>query len=79
MFTATWPKEVQAIARDFLKEEPIQVNIGSIDLSANRNIRQVVEIVAEYDKRKRLVDLLPTMIKEGKILVRISRAGCQRS
>jgi len=69
MFTATWPKEVQAIARDFLKEEPIQVNIGSADLSANRNIRQVVEILAEYDKRKRLVDLLPSMMKEGKILI----------
>lgn len=73
MFTATWPKEVQSIARDFLKEEPIQVNIGSIDLTANRNITQVVEVMTEYDKRKRLLNLLPDLGKHGKVLVRAAR------
>merc|ERR1711871_1160887 len=30
MFSATWPKEVQALARDFL-QTPLQINIGDSD------------------------------------------------
>jgi len=44
MWSATWPKEVQALAEDFLHEY-IQINIGSLSLAANHNIRQVVEVV----------------------------------
>ncbi|KAI9325289.1 putative ATP-dependent RNA helicase DDX5-like protein [Zopfochytrium polystomum] len=36
MWSATWPKEVQGLARDFLRDF-IQVNIGSLDLSASHN------------------------------------------
>jgi hypothetical protein len=43
LWSATWPKEVQAIARDFLKE-PYQVIIGSPDLKANHSITQIVEV-----------------------------------
>ena len=44
MWSATWPKEVQQLARDFLSRDVLQVNIGSLDLSANHSIRQVVEV-----------------------------------
>ena len=37
LWSATWPKEVAALARDFLRD-PIQVTIGSLDLSANKNV-----------------------------------------
>lgn len=40
MWSATWPKEVQALAEDFL-DNYVQVNIGSLELAANHNIRQV--------------------------------------
>ena len=41
MFTATWPREVQKLAREFLKD-PIQVNIGATDtLNVNVDITQV--------------------------------------
>ena len=40
MWSATWPKEVQALARDFLKD-PIQVNIGSLDLKVSEHVQQV--------------------------------------
>ncbi len=41
LWSATWPKEVQGIARDFLKD-PYQVTIGSRDLKANHRIAQVL-------------------------------------
>jgi superfamily II DNA/RNA helicase len=43
LWSATWPKEVQSIARDFLKD-PYQVIIGSPDLKANHNILQIVKV-----------------------------------
>ena len=44
MWSATWPKEVQQLARDFLHNNYIHINIGSTDLSANHNILQVITI-----------------------------------
>ncbi|VDM01164.1 unnamed protein product [Schistocephalus solidus] len=57
MWSATWPKEVQALARSFLKDY-IQVNIGSTSLHANPNITQVVDVIDEYDKENRLCELI---------------------
>lgn len=63
MFTATWPRQVQTIARDFLTAgDCIQINIGSLDLSANKNIRQVVEMVSEVEKPDRLLALLGSLL-----------------
>mmetsp|Transcript_23788 Transcript_23788/g.68411 ORF Transcript_23788/g.68411 Transcript_23788/m.68411 type:complete len:386 (-) Transcript_23788:161-1318(-) len=45
MWSATWPKEVQALARDLCKEEPVHINIGSLELRACHNINQYVEIL----------------------------------
>ena len=41
MWSATWPKEVKQLAHDFLNKDYIQINIGSLDLSANHKILQV--------------------------------------
>ncbi|XP_017463032.1 PREDICTED: ATP-dependent RNA helicase p62-like [Rhagoletis zephyria] len=57
MWSATWPKEVQALAGDFLKDY-ISINIGSMNLSANHNIRQIVEICQESEKPQRVIKLL---------------------
>lgn len=54
MWSATWPKEVQRLAYDYLKDF-IQVNIGAEGLSANHNITQIVEVISESEKRDRLV------------------------
>merc|ERR1719463_949829 len=35
MWSATWPKEIQRLARDFCKEDPIKITIGSVDSTAN--------------------------------------------
>ena len=37
------------LAEDFLQEY-IQVNIGSLDLCANHNILQLIEMCEEYEK-----------------------------
>ncbi|XP_018399400.1 PREDICTED: ATP-dependent RNA helicase DBP2-like [Cyphomyrmex costatus] len=57
MWSATWPKEVQALAEDFLSDY-IQINIGSLTLAANHNIRQIVEICQEHEKEMKLSQLL---------------------
>jgi ATP-dependent RNA helicase DDX5/DBP2 len=71
MWSATWPKEVQRLARDYLQDY-IQVNIGSLELSASHNIKQIVEVVSEYEKKDRLLKHLEKALdedKKSKILV----------
>ena len=40
------------------------MNIGSLDLCANHNITQIIQICEEYDKEHRLVKLLETIMGE---------------
>ena len=47
MWSATWPKEVRKLAEDFLQEY-VHINIGSLSLSANHNIMQIVDICDEH-------------------------------
>ncbi|TID14154.1 hypothetical protein CANINC_004800 [Pichia inconspicua] len=70
MFTATWPKEVRELANGFMRN-PIKVNVGNRDeLTANKRITQIVEIVDPYDKEKKLLQLLQKYQKnDDKILV----------
>ncbi|KAJ1795440.1 ATP-dependent RNA helicase dbp2, partial [Coemansia sp. RSA 2399] len=63
MWSATWPKPVQQLARDFLNEY-IQVNIGSLDLTASHHIKQIVEVIPEDDKRKRLSSHLEIIMNQ---------------
>lgn len=57
MWSATWPKEVKQLAEEFLNDY-VQVNIGSMNLSANENILQIVDVCEERDKDAKLVKLL---------------------
>ena len=70
MWSATWPKEVRQLAADYLKDF-IQVNIGSMDLSANHRITQIVEVVSEMEKRDRMIKHLEKIMenKENKVLI----------
>ncbi|KAI5928689.1 p68 RNA helicase [Camillea tinctor] len=70
MWSATWPKEVRALASEF-QTDFIQVNIGSMDLSANHRITQVVEVVSEGEKRDRMIKHLEKIMdnKENKALI----------
>ncbi|KAH0584943.1 ATP-dependent RNA helicase dbp2 [Termitomyces sp. 'cryptogamus'] len=69
MFSATWPKDVQKLANDFLTDT-IQVNIGSMDLQANHNIQQIVEICSDFEKRAKLIKHLDQISAENaKVLI----------
>jgi superfamily II DNA/RNA helicase len=63
MYSATWPKEVQALAEDYL-EEYCLINIGSMDLAANHNIHQLVEICDEHEKEQRLLKLIRELTRD---------------
>ena len=52
MWSATWPKEVRILAEEFLTEY-IQVNIGALQLSANHNILQIVDVCMEFEKENK--------------------------
>lgn len=70
MWSATWPKEVRQLASDYLNDY-IQVNIGSMDLSANHRIVQKVEIVSEFEKRDRMTKHLEEIMNDrsNKVLI----------
>lgn len=70
MWSATWPKEIQALAEDFLTDY-IKVNIGSLNLSANNNIKQIIEICEEHEKELKLSNLLKEIAseKDNKVIV----------
>ncbi len=71
MWSATWPKEVRQLASDY-QNDFIQVNIGSLDLSANHRITQIVEVVSDFEKRDRMTKHLETIMdtdRNNKILL----------
>lgn len=73
MWSATWPKEVRRLAEDFLGEY-VQINIGSLELSANHNIKQVITICGDNQKDEKLQELLENIydVEEkdpGKIII----------
>lgn len=70
MWSATWPKEVRKLAEDFLVDY-IQINIGSSNIHANHNILQIVDVCTEYEKERKLVQLLEEIMgeKENKTII----------
>uniref|UniRef100_A0A8C8BJY4 RNA helicase n=1 Tax=Otus sunia TaxID=257818 RepID=A0A8C8BJY4_9STRI len=67
MFSATFPKEIQMLARDFL-DEYIFLAVGRVG-STSENITQKVVWVEESDKRSFLLDLLNATGKDSLTLV----------
>ncbi|WVR08489.1 ATP-dependent RNA helicase ded1 [Kwoniella sp. DSM 27419] len=67
MFSATFPKEIQLLARTFLKEY-IFLSVGRVG-STSENITQRIEYVDDADKRSLLLDLLLAEQSGGLILV----------
>lgn len=63
MWSATWPKEVRALAEQFMKNYQ-QNNIGSLELSANHNILQIIDVCHEFEKEGKLVKLLGEIMQE---------------
>lgn len=77
MWSATWPKEVRQLASDF-QNDFIQVNIGSLELSANHRITQIVEVVSDMEKRDRCVKHLDAIMNENKSAKLLIFTGTKR-
>jgi len=67
MFSATFPREIQVLARSFLKDY-IFLSVGRVG-STSENITQRVEYVEDQDKKSLLLDLLLAGESGGLVLV----------
>nr|DAD34460.1 TPA_asm: hypothetical protein HUJ06_005100 [Nelumbo nucifera] len=77
-WSATWPREVETLARQFL-HNPYKVIIGSSDLKANQSINQVVEVMTDLEKYKRLTKLLTEMMDGSRVLIFLeTKKGCDQ-
>ncbi|PON72269.1 DEAD-box ATP-dependent RNA helicase [Parasponia andersonii] len=77
-WSATWPREVEVLARQFL-HNPYKVVIGSTNLKANQSIKQIVEVVTDMEKYNRLIKLLKEVMDGSKILIFIeTKKGCDQ-
>jgi len=79
MFSATWPNDVQRLAQKFFTN-PIRITIGSEKLSGAKRVTQIVEICEEYDKKKKLKQLLGKLFKDNcRILIfMLYKKSCER-
>ena len=54
-YTATWPRQVRALAYEFLRN-PVQVEVGDVNsLNANKDITQVVHIVDNQGQKAQVL------------------------
>lgn len=71
MFTATWPKKVQAVARNFTGSEVEHVMIGNADekLTASSTIKQIVHILRDSDKMEKLSEVLRDYKPDEQVMI----------
>ncbi|KAF7323926.1 hypothetical protein MKEN_00614100 [Mycena kentingensis (nom. inval.)] len=62
MFSATFPRDIQILAKDFLKDY-VFLSVGRVG-STSENITQKIEYVEDHDKRSVLLDILASSGKE---------------
>jgi len=68
MFSATWPKEVQKLAYDFLNPQKMKLKIGD-DSKAAATVTQKVEVLDRSFKRRRLDEILRATDPQQKVLI----------
>jgi len=62
MFSATFPRDIQVLARDFLRPAHAFITVGLVG-AANQDIVQVIERVDQYGKKDRLMELIQADIQ----------------
>merc|ERR1712000_780781 len=79
MYSATWPKEVRRLASDFQHEpELIMIGCSGDNLVANKNIKQIVEVVKEWDKPGKFTAFMEEAYK-GKVVKSIVFTDTKRA
>ncbi|KAK2957458.1 putative ATP-dependent RNA helicase dbp2 [Blattamonas nauphoetae] len=70
MWSATWPREVQQLANDFLNQSNlVRFNIGSLDMTANERITQEFIFCSAMEKEKAFLEWLRKNIQNGRMLI----------
>ena len=76
-WSATWPKEVQAVARDFCSN-PIQVFVGSLEVKASHHVVQIIEIIDEYKKQETLLRHMKNIAQGTRVIIFCeTKRGCE--
>jgi ATP-dependent RNA helicase DDX5/DBP2 len=77
MWSATWPRDVQNLARDYLRDY-YQVTVGSLDLAGNKDVTQMVEVCSDQDKYRNLLRYLrENLTGKDRVLVFVeTKKGC---
>jgi len=77
LWSATWPVEIQKLARDFCKENPVHIVVGSEDLAVTHMVKQNVEVMDSHMKRPKLIKLLQSIMDGSKIIIFCAtKKGC---
>ena len=64
-YTATWPRQVRALAYEFLRN-PVQVEVGDVNsLNANKDITQVVHIVDSQQQKSQILGQIFGTLEAG--------------
>merc|ERR1711933_594540 len=75
MFSATFPKPVEALAKLALAK-PVEILVGGRSI-VNKDIEQIIEVRPEEQRFLRLLELLGYWYERGKVLVFVaSQAKC---
>ena len=77
MWSATWPKEVQNLARDYLSDY-YQVTVGSLDLAGNKDVTQMIDVCQDTEKYRNLLRYLKENLStKDRVLVFVeTKKGC---
>jgi len=70
LYSATWPEDgqVNRLANEFLRN-PIRVHIGSSEISANKDVTQIIHIIKYAEEKDKLFEDILRKHKGGKIIV----------
>ena len=64
-YTATWPRQVRALAYEFLRN-PVQVEVGDVNsLNANKDITQIVHIVDNQQQKQQILNQIFGTLEAG--------------
>jgi len=70
MFSATFPKEIQKLAQDFLNKY-VMLEVGKV--GKRKNITQIVKFVADVDKKQKLLREIQNTPQDQLILVFVDK------
>ncbi|XP_031835118.1 putative ATP-dependent RNA helicase DDX43 [Nomia melanderi] len=68
MTSATWPQGVRHLAQSYMKN-PIQIFVGSLDLTTVHTVVQKIEIIDEHDKTNLMYEFFRQMGPKDKVIV----------